>query len=95
MVSEAGYRRHDGTPNTQMARSFARAIRIVSKSVHPAQLTGSMISRRVGLGAFLAAVLDDLVAHFVAFTERAQACPLDCRDVHEDILAAALGLDEP
>jgi hypothetical protein len=43
---------------------------------------------------FFAAVRDHLVAHLRALVEAAQASLLDSRDVHEDILAAVVRLNE-
>src|SRR4051812_46373410 len=43
---------------------------------------------------FLAAVRDDLVGHQGALIEGAKASPLYRRDMDEDVLAAAVGLNE-
>ena len=40
-----------------------------------------------------AAVCDDVEADFLALIEGAQACAFDRADMHEDVLAAVLGLN--
>jgi hypothetical protein len=49
----------------------------------------------IGGGLAGAAILDDLVAHFLAFAQITQAGALDRADVNENVRAAAIiGLDE-
>src|SRR5262245_41784364 len=40
------------------------------------------------------AVGDDLIRDLLAFAEAAHSGPLDCADMHEDVLAAVHGLNE-
>jgi hypothetical protein len=48
----------------------------------------------VGGGLAAAAILDDLVAHLLAFAQIAQAGALDGADMNENVRAAIIGLDE-
>jgi hypothetical protein len=48
----------------------------------------------IGGGLAGAAILNDLVAHLLAFTQIAQARALDGADMNENIRAAVIGLDE-
>ena len=55
---------------------------------------GGALAKSQVLGRLLAAVRYDFVTHLGALVEPAQASFLDSRDVHEDILAAAVRLNK-
>ncbi len=50
--------------------------------------------RQVGRRDLAVATLLELVAHLLAFSEAGEARALDCRDVHECVLRAVIGLNE-